>query len=155
MNSSNRADARIAIENLLFSYAERMDAGDFTGVGELFAKGRILGPTGDVLGTGQDEVKAIYERSTRLYEDGSPMTQHLTTNVIFDFGSDGQMASTRSRFTVMQALPDFPLQCIITGNYEDRFDHDESEGWAFTERRMKPKLMGDLSRHLKYELADS
>jgi len=154
MNSTNRVDARIAIDDLLFSYAERIDAGDFVGVGELFAKGQILGPTGDVLGTGKDEVKAIYERSTRLYEDGSPMTQHVTTNVIFNLGSDGRRAETRSRFTVMQALPDFPLQCIITGYYEDRFGHDESDGWAFTERRMKPKLLGDLSRHLKYERAD-
>jgi hypothetical protein len=154
MSSTNRVDDRIAIENLLFIYAERIDAGDFAAVGELFAKGRILGPTGDVLGTGKGEVKAIYERSTRLYEDGSPMTQHVMTNVILSFGSDGQSAATRSRFTVMQALPDFPLQCIITGYYEDQFEHDESDGWAFTERRMKPKLLGDLSRHLKFELAD-
>jgi len=154
MSSTNRADARIAIEKLLFSYAERIDAGDFSGIGELFACGRILGPTGDVLGTGRDEVKAIYERSTRVYEDGSPMTQHVTTNVIFSFGGDGRTAATCSRFTVMQALPGFPLQCIITGYYEDQFGHDESGGWVFAERQMKPKLLGDLSRHLKYELAD-
>ena len=154
MSPPNRVDARNAIENLLFSYAERIDAGDFAGVGELFARARVLGPNGDVVGTGKDEIKTIFERSTRVYEDGSPMTQHVTTNVILTFGSDGQTASTRSRFTVMQALPDFPLQCIITGYYEDRFRHDEAEGWFFTERLMKPKLLGDLSRHLKYDLAD-
>jgi hypothetical protein len=82
------------------------------------------------------------------------MTQHVMTNVILSFGSDGQSAAARSRFTVMQALPEFPLQCIITGYYEDRFAYDESDGWAFAERRMKPKLLGDLSRHLKFELAD-
>ena len=31
MSPPNRVDARNAIENLLFSYAERIDAGDFTG----------------------------------------------------------------------------------------------------------------------------
>lgn len=155
MSSPNRADARNAIENLLFSYAERIDSGDFAAVGELFARARILGPKGDVLGTGKDEIKAVYERSTRVYEDGSPMTQHITTNVSLSFGSDGQTAAARSRFTVMQALADFPLQCIITGYYEDRFAHDDSDGWYFTERWMKPKLLGDLSRHLKFELADA
>jgi hypothetical protein len=155
MNSPNRMAVRNAIENLLFSYAERIDVGDFAGIGELFARARMLGPKGRVLATGKDEIEAVYERSTRVYEDGSPMTQHVTTNVILTVGSDGQTAATRSRFTVMQALPDFPLQCIITGYYEDQFAHDESDGWHFTERWMKPKLLGDLSRHLKYELADT
>jgi len=155
MISSNRADARTAIENLLFSYAERIDAGDFAGVGELLARARMLGPTGEVLGTGREEIEAVYLRSTRVYEDGSPMTQHLTTNVILTIGDGGQTASTRSRFTVMQALPDFPLQCIIAGHYEDQFVQDKSGGWVFAERWMKPKLLGDLSRHLKFELADA
>ena len=154
MSLPNRANARNAIENLLFTYAERIDVGDFAGVAELFARARVLSPKGDVLGAGKDEIKAVYERSTRVYEDGSPMTQHLTTNVILTVGRDEQTAATRSRFTVLQALPDFPLQCIITGHYEDQFAHDELDGWYFTERWMKPKLLGDLSRHLKYELAD-
>jgi len=155
MNSSNRADVRSAIENLLFTYAERIDAGDFAGVGELFARARVLGPEGEVIATGKDEIEALYVHSTRVYEDGSPMTQHVTTNVILVPGSDDQTAAARSRFTVMQALPDLPLQCIITGYYEDRFARDEAIGWHFTERCMKPKLIGDLSHHLKYELADA
>jgi hypothetical protein len=155
MDLPDRDIARTAIENLLFCYAERIDAGDFAGVGELFARGRMLGPKGDVLGSGKREIEALYDRSTKLYEDGSPMTQHVTTNVILNFDSDGRKAATRSRFTVMQALPDFPLQCIITGHYADQFGLDESTGWYFTERWMKPKLLGDLSRHLNYELADA
>ena len=59
----------------------------------------------------------------------------------------------------MQQLPDFPLQCIITGYYEDTFEYgplpDGQDAWHFTERRMKPKLAGDLSRHLKYDLSDA
>ena len=155
MNSSDPTDVRNAIENLLFVYAERIDAGDFAGVGELFARARILAPNGDVLATGKDEVEAVYDRSTRVYEDGSPMTQHVTTNVILTPFGDGQTVAARSRFTVMQALPDFPLQCIITGYYEDRFACEETDGWYFIERWMKPKLLGDLSRHLKYELSDA
>lgn len=149
------ANARTAIENIMFTYAERIDAGDFDGVAEVFARGRILAANGDVQGEGREGVKAIYDRSTKLYEDGTPMTQHVTTNLIFDFAEDGRSASVRSRFTVMQQLPDFPLQCIITGYYEDEFEWDESTGWYIAQRRMKPKLLGDLSRHLKYDIADA
>jgi hypothetical protein len=149
------ANARTAIENLMFTYAERIDAGDFAGLAELFEHARMVGPDGAVQGEGVDGIRSIYERSTQLYEDGSPMTQHVTTNLIFEFSEDGRSAEVRSRFTVMQQLPDFPLQCIITGYYEDTFAYDEQRGWHFTERRMKPKLAGDLSRHLKYDLAEA
>ena len=144
------ANARIAIENLMFSYAEAIDGGDFDGIGELFSRAKILAADGEEQGGGREGVKAIYARSTQLYEDGTPMTQHVTTNLMFEFGEDGRTARVRSRFTVMQQLPDFPLQCIITGYYEDQFGWDEETGWHFTQRQMKPKLLGDLSKHLKY-----
>lgn len=147
------ANARTAIANLMFTYAERIDGGDFDGIGALFARARILDAEGNLQGEGRDGVKAIYDRSTQLYEDGTPMTQHVTTNLIFEFAEGGREAEVRSRFTVMQQLPDFPLQAIITGYYEDRFAWDEETGWHFVERQMKPKLLGDLSRHLKYELS--
>jgi len=148
----DRSEARTAIENLLFLYAEAIDAGDFARIGELFAKGRILAPGGEVTGEGKDGVRAIYEGSTRLFEDGTPKTQHVNTNLIFEFADDGRSAKVRSRFTVFQALPDFQLQPIITGHYADAFAHSDEDGWYFTERRMRPVLLGDLSRHLKYEL---
>lgn len=152
---ASRADARTAIENLLYLYAEAIDAGDFEAVGELFARGRILAPDGGVGGEGREGVKAIYDRSTQLFEDGTPRTQHVTTNLIFELSEDGRSAQVRSRFTVFQALPDFPLQPIITGHYADRFAYTEEEGWHFTERRMRPVLLGDLSRHLKYEFGST
>lgn len=154
MNPLDRALARTAIENLLYTYAMRIDAGDFAGVGRLFDRGRMLAPNGDVIGTGAAEIQAIYDRSTVLYADGTPMTRHLTTNVIVHFVPDGTSAEAHSRFSVMQALPDFPLQCVITGDYQDRFVVDETGEWIFVERCMKPKLLGDLSRHLKFALAD-
>jgi hypothetical protein len=153
MNGVDRAAARAEIEALLYTYAERIDAGDFDGIGRLFERGRMLAPNGDVLGRGATEVAAIYERSTRRYEGGRPMTQHQTTNVIVHLAEDGRSAESRSRFSVLQALPDFPLQCIIAGEYEDRFARDARAGWHFTERCMKPTLIGDLSRHLRFELA--
>ncbi len=154
-NPLDPANVRTAIENLMFRYAECIDAGDFKSLAALFAKARMLGPKGDVQGTGSAEIEQIYHRSTQLYADGTPMTQHVTTNLILEIGPDGRSARGRSRFTVMQAVDGFPLQCVITGYYEDQFAYDEVDGWHFTERRMKPKLAGDLSRHLKYELRDA
>lgn len=154
MNPLDPANARTAIANIMFAYAERIDGGDFAGLAKLFSKARMVGPDGSVQGVGSDQIQAIYDRTTKLYEDGTPMTQHVTTNLIFEFGRDGRSAEVRSRFTVVQQLPDFPLQCIITGYYEDKFSYDDQAGWHFTERRMKPKLVGDLSRHLKIKLVD-
>ncbi|MEZ4332372.1 MAG: nuclear transport factor 2 family protein [Myxococcota bacterium] len=154
-NPLDPANARTAIANLMFTYAERIDGGDFKSLAQLFSKARIIGPKGDVQGTGADEIEKIYLRSTQVYEDGTPMTEHVTTNLIFEFAPDGRSCEVRSRFTVIQALDDFPMQPIISGYYEDRFAYTEADGWHFTERRMKPKLAGDLSRHLKYELKDA
>lgn len=153
MDAIDRVAARVEIEELLYVYAERLDAGDFAGVGRLFERGRLLGPDGGELGRGAEAVAAVYERSTRRYENGLPMTQHRTTNVIVRLADDGASAESRARFSVLQALPDFPLQCIIAGRYEDRFARDAGIGWHFTERRMKPTLVGDLSRHLLFDLA--
>ena len=68
----SRGDARIEIENLMYLYAEAIDAGDFEAIGRLFAKGRMRGPDGEVSGEGVDGVRAIYERSTKLFEDELP-----------------------------------------------------------------------------------
>jgi 3-phenylpropionate/cinnamic acid dioxygenase small subunit len=150
---ASRADARTEIENLMYRYAEAIDGGDFEAIGELFAKGRMLGPDGEVSGEGKEQVIAIYDSATQVYEDGTPKTQHVTTNLHIEFAADGRSAQVRSRFTVVQGLPDFPLQPIITGHYSDQFAFTEEDGWHFTQRHMRPVLLGDLSRHLKYELA--
>ena len=144
----------MAIESLMFRYAEAIDGGDFDEIGRIFAHGRMIGPDGQVSGTGHAGVKAIYDNSTVLFEDGTPKTQHVTTNLIYEFEDNDQTAKVRSRFTVFQALPDFPLQPIITGHYADVFSYTDELGWHFVERGMRPVLLGDLSRHLKYSLAD-
>jgi 3-phenylpropionate/cinnamic acid dioxygenase small subunit len=153
MDPLEPAHARTAIENLMFTYAERIDAGDLDGLAALFSHGRIVDTEGNVQGEGADGVRAIYEAATMIHEDGTPMTQHVTSNVILEFAEDMRSAEVRSRCTVFQALPpDFPLQPIITNYYEDRFAYDETLGWHFVERKMIPKLLGDLSRHLKYDI---
>lgn len=139
--------SRAAIERLILSYAERIDRGDFAGVGELFADGAIAGPDGAEIARGSDAVRRLYERTTRRYEDGTPRTKHVTSNLIVDTDETRGEAHARSYFTVLQALPDFPLQPVVAGRYQDRFERVANR-WRFAERRMFVELVGDLSRHL-------
>jgi 3-phenylpropionate/cinnamic acid dioxygenase small subunit len=139
------ADDRHAITGLVFAYAERIDAGDLDGVADLLrdavwrSKARPAGVRG------RDAIRSLYA-DVILY-DGSPCTQHVVTNLVIDM-LNGDAATARSRFTVLQALPDFPLQPIAAGRYHDAFARDE-HGWRFTERTVLLDLLGDVSRHLR------
>ncbi|NNE74601.1 MAG: hypothetical protein HKN26_13120, partial [Acidimicrobiales bacterium] len=44
--TTGNTDSARSIENLLYLYAERIDAGDFAGVGELFTHGRVSATPG-------------------------------------------------------------------------------------------------------------
>ncbi|MEH6568618.1 MAG: nuclear transport factor 2 family protein [Halioglobus sp.] len=136
-----------AIERLIFEYARKIDAGDFPGVADMFRRGKICSAFGEPT-VGYDAVLALYDSSTRLYEDGTPGTRHITTNLTISV--DGPRARAQSYFTVMQSLPDFPLQAIISGSYDDEFERIENQ-WQFSCRTMYPALLGDLSRHLLFD----
>lgn len=146
-------DSYRAIENLLYRYAELIDNGDFAGVGQLFARGAISSATMEGKVAGAEAVQRMYEAYTRVYEDGTPRTQHITTNVAIEVDEAAGTASARLRFTVFQQLEDFPLQPIISGRYADTFARDQDGSWYFVERRMQPQLFGDLSRHLLVDLS--
>jgi ketosteroid isomerase-like protein len=139
------------IENLIYSYAEYIDNGDLEGVAELFRAAEIVAPAQHSQQAGFDQVLAMYQASCRVYEDsGTPLTKHLTTNVIIELDESGLEASARSYFTVIQATPALPLQPIISGRYRDQFTK-HPQGWQFTRREIWVDLMGDLSAHLLYD----
>lgn len=149
-------DTPRAIERLLYDYADRIDAGNFAGVGALFADGTIALADGTVIAEGAEAVEALYVATTRRYDDdGTPHTKHVTTNVVVDVDAGGDRATARSYFTVFQGLPadlaDFPLQPVISGRYHDTFARRDGV-WSFRERRMVPELFGDLSHHLLVDL---
>lgn len=139
------------VEALLYRYAAAIDAGDFDGIGALFADGRLLDPDGNVIATGSDEVRALYEQTTRRYPDGTPRTRHVTTNAIIEVDTRAGTATSRSYFAVLQQVDDGPLEAIIAGRYHDTFRRGPDGAWAFAERRMLPELFGDLSRHLRFD----
>jgi hypothetical protein len=144
-------DARGSIENLLYRYAELIDAGDYEGIGELFAHGRIADEGGTPMATGAEAVTKLYYTTTRKYDDGTPKTQHILTNPLVEFGADGTTATCRSRFTVLQQTDLLPLQPIISGAYVDSFESVDGT-WRYTEKRMCMRLFGDLSQHLLIEV---
>lgn len=154
-------DSARAIENLLHTYALRIDAGDLDGVADLFAHGRILGQEDgppETVFEGRDGVRAMYEMATRLYDDGTPRTKHVTTNAIIDVDDDAGTATAHTSYLVTQATDELPLQIIITGHYRDTFQRlDDADGaapgtgrWWFDSRTMYVDQVGDLSHHLKW-----
>lgn len=143
------ANDRVEIEALVFEYARRIDDGDFAGVGALFAEGSVCGPDGTPLATGAEAVEALYSATTRRYEDGTPRSHHVTSNlaVVIELST----ATARSYFTVFQATDGLSLQPIVAGHYDDTFARTGG-GWRFDRRVMHLRLVGDVSRHLLIDL---
>lgn len=149
------ADSAREIENLLYTYAERIDRGDLDGVADLFAHGRILGVEGggpETVFEGRDRVRAMYAMSTRLYADGTPRTRHVTTNAIVTVDEAAGRGTARSSYTVLQQTDALPLQPIIVGRYADTFQRLDGVWW-FDTRTLYVDLLGDLSHHLKWTLS--
>lgn len=144
--------AEQAIHNLLSRYMEATDAGDFATRASLFADATVWFP--DPIGPKHGaEVAELFRSRQRLY-DGIPRTAHLATNVIIELDPDGQGASVRSRYCVLQETPAFPLQPIIVGRYHDRFACVDGT-WRFAERRFLIDLVGDMSAHQNTGVVDA
>ncbi|MCW2855858.1 MAG: Ring hydroxylating enzyme beta subunit [Marmoricola sp.] len=144
-------DSAREIENLLYTYAERIDLGDFDGVADLFTHATIFasedGPP-ETRFVGREGALKMYSMSTRRYDDdGTPKTKHLTTNAIIHVDEAAGTATCRSYYCVIQATPALPLQPIIAGRYHDTFEVIDGSWW-FATRTLFVDLMGDLSQHL-------
>jgi 3-phenylpropionate/cinnamic acid dioxygenase small subunit len=139
-------DSTRAIENLILTYAACVDAGDFAGVGELFAEATFAGGATSV--TGREPVERYFRDTLIVYADGTPRTRHLTTNLRIDVDEAAGTATAHAYWTALQAVEDFPLQLIASGHYDDRFARRNGQ-WRFTERRPSVDLAGDLSHHLR------
>jgi len=132
---------KLAVTELLYRYAELIDAGDFDGVGELLGRGNFMGVAG-----AQSIAKLFAATTLRFPEYGNtPRTRHLVLNAIVDV--DGDSATARSTFCVVQRTDRVALQPIVVGRYADTFGRDEN-GWFFTERTVDVEMIGDVSDHL-------
>lgn len=140
-----------AIRNLLYRYAECIDAADFDGVAALFANGAVSAPGMKEPVRGREAVARLYRSTSRVHGDGTLRTQHLVLNPIVEIDAATGTATSRSRYLVLQATPKLPLQPIIAGRYRDRFER-AGGGWRFTFREIQIDLVGDLSEHLSFDL---
>ncbi len=125
-------DDRGAIENLLYAYAECVDRGDFDGVADLFAHATYASDHQPAR-PGREFVRTILRTLVILYEDGTPRTQHVVTNPWIEVDAAAGTASARSRYTVLQALPDRPAEVVVAGRYRDRFERVDGR-WRFASR---------------------
>jgi 3-phenylpropionate/cinnamic acid dioxygenase small subunit len=146
MHSADPPPNYRAIETLIATYAELVDDGDFAGVGILLADATFTGGAGSV--SGREAIEKMLRDSLIVYDDGTPRTKHVTTNVIIEVDEEAGTAVARSYFTVLQALPDLALQPIVSGRYQDRFERRDGQ-WRFVERRVRTDLAGDVSRHVR------
>ena len=142
-----------AVAKLIYTYAERIDAGDFAGIAELFGDATLtFEGFGDAV-SGRQAIEGLYTRSTRRYEDGTPRTKHVMTNVIVDVADDGATAASRSYFTVLQAVPgELALQPVIAGRYRHTYEHAGGR-WRVTTMNVIIDLTGDLGHHMLFDLA--
>lgn len=143
--------ARDEIVGLLHLYAERVDAGDFAGVGALFegATYRADAAQGTNVFTDSRDLVRTMEKLVIRYEDGTPRTRHVVTNEIVEIDEGRGTASSRSYFTVLQAVPgSLPLQPVLAGRYLDRFER-RGGAWRFADRLVLTDLVGDVRFHLR------
>jgi 3-phenylpropionate/cinnamic acid dioxygenase small subunit len=137
---------KLAITELLYRYAELIDAGDFDGVGRLLARA-TFGGSGPQGASGAENIAKLFGATTRRYpgHGNTPRTRHLVLNPIVDVTDN--TATARSTFCVVQNTETVPLQPIVVGRYLDTFSCDDA-GWYFTSRRVDVEMIGDISAHL-------
>ena len=135
---------KLEVTELLYRYGELIDAGDFDGVGELLGRGSFMGVAG------APAIAQLFASTTRRFPEhgNTPRTRHLVLNPIVDV--DGDRATARSTFCVVQKTDTVVLQPIVVGRYFDSFARGE-DGWYFTERRVDVEMVGDVSEHLNID----
>ena len=140
--------ARDEITDLIYTYADRIDAGDFEGVGAILGTGSLTFDAALDPISGPDAITKTYEATTRRFANGTPNTKHVMTNVMVSIDPDEIHASSKSYYTVLHALPgEFALQPIIAGRYHDTFQKVNGK-WQFLTMHIFVDLVGDLSTHL-------
>jgi 3-phenylpropionate/cinnamic acid dioxygenase small subunit len=153
VDSRGRIGDRVEIIELLYRYAELIDAGDFDGVGQLLSRSTFGGrASGSV--SGAENIAKLFAKTTRRYPDhgNTPRTRHLVLNPIVVLNADGT-AATRSTFCVVQDTETVPIQPIVVGRYFDTFScaTDDPAGWYFTNRTVDVEMIGDISAHLMFD----
>ena len=91
-------------QNLIATYAELVDDGDFAGSASCSRDATFTGGGGSV--SGRVAIEKMLRDTLIVYDDGTPRTKHVTTNVAIEVDEEAGTAVSRSYFTALQALPD-------------------------------------------------
>jgi len=137
------------ISKLLYAYTHRFDAGDLEGAAELFKYARLItGPDGESVNSA--EMLKIWQAMVIIHEEtGTPRTKHSCTNAIIDVDEAKKSATARSYYVVHQQTKTLPLQAIVAGRYEDKFEL-VNDVWRFSERDYRLiEMTGDMSEHIR------
>jgi 3-phenylpropionate/cinnamic acid dioxygenase small subunit len=147
------AEDKLAITELLYRYAELIDAGDFDGVGRLLARATFAG-TRSASTSGAEAIAKLFGATTRRHpaHGNTPRTRHLVLNPVVEISGE-RTATARSTFCVVQNTETVPLQPIVVGRYFDTFTCDD-DGWYFTGRQVDVEMIGDISAHLMFDPRD-
>ena len=137
------------VSNLLYSYTHRFDAGDLEGAAELFKHARIItGGNGESI----DSVALLELWRKRVIihdKTGTPRTKHTCTNAIVNVDEASNSATVQSYYVVYQQTETIPLQAIVAGRYEDKFEMVDG-AWRFCERDYRlMEMTGNVSEHLR------
>jgi len=147
--------ARLAVEETLFGYAEAIDAGELERLHGLLAACTLTLPDGTTLKGGQ-AVAEHYAGLVIFYDDdeqpvdygqGTPRTKHVMSNLQLDFAADLSAVDVRSYFTVYQGLGGHNA-IIAGGRYVDAFNYT-MHGWQMVSRTLHLDHAGDMSRHTR------
>jgi len=131
---------RLAIHELMYRYAQMVDAGEWKRHDEVYARdatcdyraaGGIAGPARDVM--------AWLARALSAW----PVNFHFVTNLTIDFDADRKSARTRCYFLGQMARGEMGKDQFAinsSGLYLDRVRRTES-GWRIAERECRMSLM--------------
>lgn len=149
--------ARQILEEIMYTYCEAIDSADLDTLGNIFAAGALVSQDGTET-RGPKAIHDLFAGMIIFYDKNgkevpyaskacTPLTRHVTTNIIMEIDNDVELAKVRSYFTVYQTINSANV-IIAGGRYHDRFERDPY-GWHLIERRILIDNLGDMSHHLK------
>jgi len=149
-------DARCAIEDVLYGYAEAIDSGHLEQLEDLLGDCELVlrdgtSMRGAAIAERYRNMIIFYDEAENVVEycpgRSTPRTRHVTTNVRCEFDAAVTEATVRSYFSAYQTLGG-TAWLMAGGRYEDRFRLTDGR-WRLVRRAIHVDDPADLSRHLK------
>ena len=140
------------IQKLINQYSFTLDSGDLKEFAALFKEASWHFDGSEPVHGSKDLYDQVLTRVI-LYEDGTPRTRHMTTNLDIRVDEEAGRAECQRYVVVIQQADDFPLQVIYSGEYFDEFTRQPNGDWRYSKLTIRKPLFGDLSRHLLSRLS--